>query len=173
MTIAKELYAIHVGLIAYSNPLIITGCLLSFKNKILLCKRAIEPQKGMWTIPAGFLENQETVKEGAIREAQEEANTKIKYLKLYMMCDLIHVNQVYIIYRGELRDQSFHPGHESEAVKLFDESEIHGVRLPLLLSVKPLTPISKIKRQVNFQFILKRSDIKRKHFKELKQLFFK
>ena len=112
------------GTIFYENPKIVSGCILEWDNKILLCKRATEPRSGFWTLPAGFLENNETVAEGAMRETFEEANAKADSIKLFFMCDLRHISQIYIMYMGKLIDGKFSPGPESSDVKLFCESEI-------------------------------------------------
>ncbi|MGB0733400.1 MAG: NUDIX hydrolase, partial [Pontibacterium sp.] len=80
--------------IHYENPKIIAGCLPVFEDKVLLCKRAIEPRLGFWTLPAGFMENGESTEEGAIRETLEEAACTVKVDKLYTMTSILHVNQV-------------------------------------------------------------------------------
>ena len=110
--------------IHYQNPRIIAGCLPVHEDKVLLCKRSIEPRLGKWTLPAGFLENGETIEEGALREMQEEANANATILNLYTMFSLPHISQVYMFYRAELTDLDFFPGYESEQVQLFDEHEI-------------------------------------------------
>jgi ADP-ribose pyrophosphatase YjhB (NUDIX family) len=110
--------------IHYSNPKIVTGTLPVWQDKILLCKRAIEPRLGMWTLPAGFMENSESLEQAAIRESIEEANTNIKLDGLYTVFSLPHISQVYIMFRAELLDLNFFPGVESKEVKLFSEDEI-------------------------------------------------
>ncbi|MEL0173047.1 MAG: NUDIX hydrolase [Gammaproteobacteria bacterium] len=112
------------GAIHYQNPKIVSGCILEWENKILLCKRATEPRSGFWTLPAGFLENNETVVEGALRETFEEATAKSDEIKLFFMCDLRHISQIYMMYVGELLDGKYAPGPESEEVRLFSESDI-------------------------------------------------
>lgn len=114
----------HCDIIHYQNPNIVTGSLPVFGDKILLCKRAIEPQYGRWTLPAGFMENQETLEQAAIRESVEEANANVELEQLYTVFSLPHVNQVYIMFRARLLDESFKPGIESLEVRLFDEDEI-------------------------------------------------
>lgn len=110
--------------IHYQNPKIITGCLIEHDNKILLCRRAIEPQAGKWTLPAGFMENNETCEQGAVRETQEEANAEVSDIKLYTVFDIPHISQVYMIYRAKLNSLDFYPGSESLEVKLFNRNEI-------------------------------------------------
>ncbi len=110
--------------IHYQNPRIITGCLPEWQGKILLCRRAIEPRAGYWTLPAGFMENGETTHEGAARETLEEANARVELAALFSLLDLPHANQVFMIYRGTLLDPDFSPGEESLEVRLFAEDEI-------------------------------------------------
>lgn len=112
------------GLIHYQNPKIISGCLPIFEDKVLLCKRAIEPRYGLWTLPAGFMENGETTEQGALRESWEEAKANCEIESLYAVYDLPHINQVYFFYRATLAKDGFGVGEESLEVKLFDESEI-------------------------------------------------
>ena len=111
-------------IVYYENPKMVVGCIPLWKEKILLCRRSIEPQYGKWTIPAGYLENGETVMEGAIRETFEEARAKVRNLKPYALYDLTFVNQVYLIFRADLIDGNFGAGEESLEVKLFNEDEI-------------------------------------------------
>ena len=108
----------------YENPKVVSGCLLTHDDKILLCKRATEPRSGYWTLPAGFLENNETVEEGALRETYEEANATSKEINLFVMCNLKHISQIYMMYLGKLEDEKYAPGLESEEVRLFSEKEI-------------------------------------------------
>jgi len=110
--------------IFYDNPRIIAGCLPCFEDQILLCQRAIEPRKGKWTLPAGFLENGESIKDGAVRETMEEANARVHSLELYTLFSLPHISQVYMFYRAQLADLNFFAGDESLAVKLCSEDEI-------------------------------------------------
>lgn len=108
----------------YHNPKIVAGCILEWEEKILLCKRAIEPQSGFWTVPAGFLENGESVKEGAVREALEEAHAQPECLQHYSVYSLLHVDQVYILFRGKLKEGKAAPGDETLETRLFHEQEI-------------------------------------------------
>lgn len=110
--------------IHYQNPRIIAGCLPIHDDRILLCKRSIEPRAGKWTLPAGFMENGETTEEGALREMQEEANANANIIGIYTLFSLPHISQVYMFYRAELTDLNFYPGAETEAVQLFEESQI-------------------------------------------------
>lgn len=108
----------------YSNPRIITGCVPEWQGKILLCKRAIEPRLGYWTVPAGFLENGEAVQDGAAREAMEEALARVEIGSLLSVVNVIRAHQVHITYRARLLDTQFGAGPESLEVGLYDESEI-------------------------------------------------
>lgn len=115
--------------IHYQNPKIIVGCLPELDGRVLLCLRAIEPRYGLWTLPAGFLENGETVTAGAIRETLEEANARVAIGDLYTMISLPHIGQVYMMFRAQLLDTDFGPGTESLEVKLFHEDEIPWEKL--------------------------------------------
>ena len=108
----------------YENPKIVTGCLPVWEDRILLCKRSIEPRSGYWTLPAGFMEMNETSIEGAIRETWEEAMARVEVQGLYSVFNLPHVNQVYMMFRSRLLDLDFRPGDESEEVELFREEDI-------------------------------------------------
>lgn len=112
-------HAIH-----YQNPKIVTGCVPEWGDRVLLCKRAIEPRYGLWTLPAGFLENGETTHDGAVRETFEEANARVAIDGLFTLFNLPHINQIYMMFRGRLLDLGFGPGDESLEVKLFQESQI-------------------------------------------------
>jgi ADP-ribose pyrophosphatase YjhB (NUDIX family) len=111
--------------IHYQNPKIVAGALPVWEDKVLLCKRAIEPRYGSWTLPAGFMENGETVEQGAERETWEEAQAKLENLSLYTMLSIPRISQVYILFRAELTGEtSFAPGEESLETRLFSEQQI-------------------------------------------------
>jgi len=110
--------------IHYQNPKIVAGCIPEWEDKILLCKRAIEPKYGLWTLPAGFMENNETTAEAALRETQEEANAQVDSLRLYAMFDIAYISQVYLMFRARMVNQQFKPGQESLDVALYKEDEI-------------------------------------------------
>jgi ADP-ribose pyrophosphatase YjhB (NUDIX family) len=111
-------------IIHYQNPRMIVGCLPIWEDKILICKRAIEPRYGLWTLPAGFLENDETVEQGAIRETSEEAGAKVTITRLHSLYSLPKVNQVYAIYLAEMSSSHFDAGEESLECKLISVEEI-------------------------------------------------
>jgi ADP-ribose pyrophosphatase YjhB (NUDIX family) len=117
------------GTIHYENPRIVVGCIPEWEDTLLLCRRAIEPRYGWWTIPAGYLENGETLSEGAKRETMEEAGARVEILSLYTIFNLTHINQVYLLFHTRLLDLDFVPGKESLEVKLFKEKDIPWDRL--------------------------------------------
>jgi ADP-ribose pyrophosphatase YjhB (NUDIX family) len=112
------------GTIHYQNPKMVVGCIPEWEDKVLLCRRAIEPKHGLWTLPAGFMENGETTLEGAARETWEEAGARIEMGGLYTLYNLPHINQVYLMFRARLLDLDFKPGIESLETRLFTEAEI-------------------------------------------------
>ena len=112
--------------IFYLNPKNVVGTLPFFENKVLLCKRAIQPRIGKWTLPAGYMENGESSLDGAIRETREEAGASVivKSDSLYTLFNLPKINQVYMFFRTELANLDFAAGVESQEVALFSEAEI-------------------------------------------------
>ena len=110
--------------IFYVNPKIIVGCIPTVGDQVLLCKRAIEPRYGKWTLPAGFMENGETTAEGAAREMFEEAEARAVDMALYRIFDVPHISQVYVFYRCEVLDGHFGAGSESLESKLYSEADI-------------------------------------------------
>lgn len=112
------------GAIHYQNPKIVVGTLPLWNNKVLLCKRNIEPAYGLWTLPAGYMELNETVIEGAIRETLEETGATVTNLKPYALYDIVHIGQVYLMFLAELTAPNFHPTAESMEVQLFTVAAI-------------------------------------------------
>jgi ADP-ribose pyrophosphatase YjhB (NUDIX family) len=112
------------GYIHYLNPKLVVGTIPVWEDKILLCKRAIEPRYGFWTLPAGFMEEGETLQEGATRETLEEANAHVTIEQMYSTISLPQISQVYVLFRATLLDLDFSSGSESLEVKLFREEEI-------------------------------------------------
>lgn len=113
----------HCETIHYQNPNNICGAILTSGEKILLCKRAIEPRHGFWTLPAGFMENDETVAEAAARESMEEANAQSGPLSLFGVFSMPYISQVYLMFHGELQSD-ISAGVESLEVGLFTPQEI-------------------------------------------------
>lgn len=107
------------GFVAYENPKIVVGSVVSVSGRVLLCRRAIEPRRGFWTLPAGYLELRESPEEGAVREAREEAEARIRIEGLLAVYTVARISQVQLIYRATL-DGGFAPGPESLEVALFD-----------------------------------------------------
>jgi ADP-ribose pyrophosphatase YjhB (NUDIX family) len=118
----------HCGTIHYQNPKMVIGSIPVWEAdgqlRVLLCKRAIEPRHGFWTLPAGFMENNETTAEAAIRETVEEAGANIALLPLFSMLNVPRVHQVHMFYRAQLLDLDYLAGVESLEVALFTEAEI-------------------------------------------------
>ncbi len=112
------------GHIHYENPRLIVGCLVEREGRILLCRRAIEPQLGYWTLPAGFMENGETTSQAAARETLEEAGAIVAIDAPFAMVSIAHINQVHLFYRGNLPEPRFSAGEESLEVRLFLPNEI-------------------------------------------------
>lgn len=112
------------GAIHYVNPRPVVGTIPVWDQHVLLCRRAIEPRHGFWTLPAGFMEVGESTLEGALRETQEEAGARIEMGPLFSVFDVPHVEQVHIFFRARLLDLDFAPGEESLEVKLFTEAQI-------------------------------------------------
>jgi ADP-ribose pyrophosphatase YjhB (NUDIX family) len=110
--------------IFYTNPNLIVGTICIKDDQILLCKRNIEPRFGLWTLPAGFMENSETLQEGALRETKEETQASPKIIAPYSAFSLTHISQVHFFYLADLGNESFGPTSESSAVELFDEKNI-------------------------------------------------
>lgn len=110
--------------IHYSNPKIVAGCIPEWDGRVLLCRRAIEPRYGLWTLPAGFMENHETTQEAAARETLEEARARVEIGELFSYLNIPRISQVYVLFRARLLDVDFGPGHESLEVELFEEQKI-------------------------------------------------
>ena len=114
----------HCGYVHYQNPNNVCGAILTLGDKVLLCKRAIEPRYGRWTLPAGFMENNETVAQAAAREAMEEANATAGPLSLFGIFSMPYISQVYLMFHGELASPEISPGLESLEVGMFGKQQI-------------------------------------------------
>lgn len=121
--------------IHYSNPKIVSGCLPVWNDMVLLCKRSIKPRFGYWNIPSGYLENGESVEEGAVREVLEEAMAEVTDLEIKSIYSLPHINQVYIHFIGHLKNGEYGIGEESSEVRLFREEEIPWENMAFTSSV--------------------------------------
>jgi ADP-ribose pyrophosphatase YjhB (NUDIX family) len=114
----------NCGTIHYQNPKIVVGSVPEYQGRILICKRGIEPRLGYWTIPAGFMENDETLEAGAAREAMEEARIDVEIGSLLLVADVTHARQVHVFFRSRMRTPDFDVTHESLEVALVDEKDI-------------------------------------------------
>ncbi|AOI70282.1 NUDIX hydrolase [Burkholderia ubonensis] len=112
------------GTIHYQNPRNVVGTVPVWGEQVLLCRRAIEPRYGFWTLPAGFMEMGETTAEAAARETLEEAGARVEVQNLFTLLNVPHVHQVHLFYLARLVDPAFEAGEESLEVKLFDEADI-------------------------------------------------
>jgi ADP-ribose pyrophosphatase YjhB (NUDIX family) len=108
----------------YENPLNVVGTIPLWGERVLLCKRAIEPRWGKWTLPAGFMELHETVAEGAARETREEAGAQFELGAFYSLVNIPRAGQVHMFYRAQLLSDLFDPGHETLEARLFTEAEV-------------------------------------------------
>ncbi|MFK7995161.1 MAG: NUDIX hydrolase [Granulosicoccus sp.] len=133
--------------IHYENPKNVVGCLLVWQGKVLLCKRAIEPRYGYWTLPAGFMENEESTLEGAAREAYEEATAQCDDLRLFSVYNLPRISQVYLMFHGQLRDGYANASEETLEVGLFDEAEIPWEQLAFPVVTETLTRYFELREQ--------------------------
>lgn len=140
-------HAIH-----YQNPRMVVGCIPEWRNEILLCRRAIEPRHGLWTVPAGFMENGETTSQGALRETLEEACARVEIGALYALYNIPHINQVYILFRARLLDLDFKAGAETLEVRLFAENEIPWEQIAFASVRNTLTQYYADRRNGDYKF---------------------
>jgi len=112
-------HAVH-----YENPLIVVGCVPEFEGRILICRRAIEPRRGYWTVPAGFMENDETLEDGAARECLEEAEAQVDIGSLLALVNVPEARQVHVFFRARMSSASCGAGEESLEARLFDTAAI-------------------------------------------------
>lgn len=111
--------------IHYENPRIIAGCIPYWEDQVLLCRRAIEPRYGLWTLPAGFMEKLESLEEGALRETREEAYADVELGRLFVVYSIVHISQVQLFFLAKLQSpDSFRPGIETLETRLFGVNEI-------------------------------------------------
>jgi ADP-ribose pyrophosphatase YjhB (NUDIX family) len=115
------------GQIHYENPRVVVGCVPEFEGSILLCRRAIEPRHGFWTVPAGFMELGETLAEAAIRETWEEAEAQVELGALFAIVDVVHARQVHVFFRGALAEAHYGAGEETLEARLFRAEQIPWV----------------------------------------------
>jgi ADP-ribose pyrophosphatase YjhB (NUDIX family) len=138
--------------IHYQNPRMVVGCIAEWENRILLCRRAIEPRHGLWTVPAGYMENGETTFQGAIRETLEEANARVEIGPLYALYNIPHISQVYMLFRARLLDAEVRPGAETLEARLLTEQEIPWDRIAFASVRNALTHYFDDRRRGEFPF---------------------
>lgn len=126
------------GTVFYQNPKVVGGCVPEWQGRVLLCRRAIEPRLGYWTLPAGFMENGETTLDCAARETLEEACARMRIEGLFAVFDLPVIDQVYMIYRGSIVDGDFAAGEETLEAELFDEKDIPWDELAFPVMIETL-----------------------------------
>jgi ADP-ribose pyrophosphatase YjhB (NUDIX family) len=142
----------HCGTIHYQNPRMVVGCIPEWEDRVLLCRRAIEPRHGLWTVPAGYMENGETTFQGAIRETLEEANARVEIDSIYALYNIPHINQVYILFRARLLDLDVKPGAETLEVKLMKETEIPWDQIAFASVRNTLTRYYEDRRNGEYRF---------------------
>jgi ADP-ribose pyrophosphatase YjhB (NUDIX family) len=136
----------------YLNPRMVVGCIPEWEDRILLCRRAIEPRHGYWTVPAGYMENGETTFQGAVRETLEEANARVEVGPLYALYNIPHINQVYLLFRARLLDKEVHPGAETLEVRLMAEGEIPWDEIAFASVRNTLTHYYEDRRRGEYRF---------------------
>jgi len=144
--VCPDCHTIH-----YENPLNVVGTVPYWGDQVLLCKRNIEPRRGKWTLPAGFMELNETTSEGAARETVEEAGAQFELQELFTLLNVARVGQVHLFYRARLTSAEFDPGSETIEARLFRESEIPWDELAFRTTQETLQYFFADRRQGNFQ----------------------
>lgn len=114
----------NCGTIHYTNPNMVVGCIIEDQGKIMLAKRGIEPQKGFWNLPCGYLENEETIQQGAKREVYEETGATVELKHLHTIYNLPHANQVYLIFLASMISPEYHITPESTEIEFFSPEAI-------------------------------------------------
>ncbi len=137
--------------IHYQNPKVVAGCIPEWEDKILLCRRAIEPRLGFWTFPTGFMELGESTEEAAARETLEEAKARVSIQTLYALFSLPHVSQVYVVYRALLQNLDYGPGEESLEVQLMPIEAIPWDQLAFPVIRETLQRYAKDRSHTEFQ----------------------
>ena len=140
------------GAIHYLNPKIVVGCIPEYDSRVLLCRRAIEPGYGKWTLPAGFMENCESADAGAARETLEEALARVEIDALYAFYNIPALSQVYLLFRGRLIDPDFGAGDETLEVGLFSERDVPWDNIAFTVVRDTLRHYFEEKRQGDFSF---------------------
>jgi len=143
----------NCGNIQYQNPKVVVGCIPEWEDRILFCRRDIEPQRGKWTLPAGFMENGETAAEGAKRETWEEAGSRVRIIAPYRLYDLPFVNQVYVMFRASMLNADFRTTQESSEVRLMEEKNVPWKEIAFPVIRETLKSYFKDRRAGRFEFL--------------------
>ncbi|TDR16348.1 NUDIX hydrolase [Marinicella litoralis] len=143
--------------IQYENPKVVNACIIEHKGKILLGKRTIEPRSGFWNIPAGFMENGESTRTGAIREVKEEVLADLKNITLFGVYNIIQRNQVHVYFRAELAHENFGAGAETSDAKLFAPEDIPWDQIAFPVGITALKRY--IREMPSGEFSIKEEDI--------------
>ncbi len=114
----------HCNTVHYHNPKVVAGCIARWEDKVLMCRRAIEPRYGYWTVPAGFMENEETLQEAAARETQEEAEATVEVGDLFAIIDVVRARQVHMMFRTRMIGAAYDAGAENLETVLIDPDDI-------------------------------------------------
>jgi len=130
----------------------VVGCIPELNGKVLMCRRDIEPRRGLWTLPAGYLENGESVQDGAARETIEETRAGVQIIAPYRLFNIVFVNQVYFMFRAALLSDDFGPTRESSEVCLMDESEIPWEEIAFKVIHQTLDHYFKDQKEQTFRF---------------------
>ena len=140
------------GQIHYSNPKVVVGTIPEFEGRILMCKRDIEPRRGFWTLPAGFLEDGESVQDGAARETREETQAEVTGVEAYRLFNITFVSQIYMMFRAQMVSDHFGPTTESSQVRLFSREEIPWDRIAFRVIEQTLDHYFKDRETGRFPF---------------------
>ena len=143
----------NCGNIQYENPKIVVGCIPEWEGRILFCRRDIEPQKGKWTLPAGFMENNETAAQGAARETWEETRAKVRIVAPYRVYDLPFVNQVYMMFRAQMLEPDFQTTLESAEVHLMHEEDVPWGEIAFPVIEETLKSFFQDRKAGRFEFL--------------------
>jgi ADP-ribose pyrophosphatase YjhB (NUDIX family) len=143
--------------IQYENPKVVNACIIEHEGKILLGKRTIEPRKGYWNVPAGFMENGESTRSGAIREVKEELLADLKNITLFGVYNIIQRNQVHVYFRAELAHDNYGPGAETSDVQLFAPEDIPWDKIAFPVGITALKRY--LKEMPSGDFTIKEEDI--------------
>ncbi len=141
------------GMVHYENPKVVVGCIPEWEGKLLLCRRAIEPGHGKWTLPAGYLENGETAEQGAVRETYEETGARVEIVQPYALFSLTFADHIYFMFHARMSGPQFAPGKESLSVGLFSESEIPWSEIAFNVIRETLERFFRDRSQNRFQML--------------------